>query len=268
MYERALKRTKKWTILNIVFYFMTLGINSLGSSGFFNDMGQKDVSDKYTTLLTPASFAFAIWGVIYGLLLMTLIYFFIKKRDEGTSKLSEKISPLFILSSIFNMGWIVSFSYEKLGISTILIIGMLISLLLILEMIYKNRRNNSYILPLISFTLYAAWVFIATILNMALLAVQKNWQGFGFSNSIRAILIIFLVIALTLIYLYIKRNAVFPISLAWGFFGIYSSYSSGILKSPMAFEIQGVLLFGIVVFLLSIIITFVKNNYSIIPRKY
>lgn len=35
------------------------------------------------------------------------------------------ISPWFILGSAFNTAWIVAFSYERLGISTLLIIGML-----------------------------------------------------------------------------------------------------------------------------------------------
>lgn len=230
-------------------------------------MGQKDISDKYTTLITPASFAFAIWGVIYSLLLITLIYFFVKRNDESVSNLVEMISPLFIASSLLNMGWIIAFSYEMLGLSTILIFGMLISLLLIIEKIYKNRSEISYILPGFSFTLYASWVFIATILNIALFLVQQEWGGFGISSSIWTIIILFVAMASVLFYLSMYRNATFPISLAWAFFGIYSSYSSGHLNPPMASIIQMVLLLGIGVFALSIVITFVKNGNSIFPRR-
>lgn len=259
--------TKMWTISNLFFYFLTLGINYLGSSGFFNGMGQKDISDKYTTLITPATFAFSIWGIIYGLLLATLIYFFIKRKDERVSRLVQIISPLFILSSLFNIGWIISFSYEMLGISTILIFGMLFSLILIIEKVYKNREEVSYTLPGISFTLYSAWVFIATVINIALFLVQQNWGGFGISSSIWTIVVLFIAIGFVLFYLSQYKNAVFPISIAWGFFGIYSSYSRGVLTSPMASTIQIVLLFGMAVFLLSIVVTFVGNGNSIFPKK-
>lgn len=260
-------RTTIWAILNLVFYFSTLVINSLGSSGFFNNMGQKDVSDKYTTLITPAGFSFSIWGVIYTLVLINLIYFVIKRKEDRVSRLVQMISPLFIFSCLMNMGWILAFSYEMLGISTILIFGMLISLMLIIEKIYKNRADISYFLPGLGFTLYASWVFIATILNISLFLVQLNWGGFGISSSIWTIIILFIAIAFVLFYLKLYKNAVFPISLAWAFFGIYSSYSSGVIAPPMATSIQIVLLFGIGVFILAAGITFVKNGSSIFPRR-
>lgn len=258
---------KNWAILNLVIFFLTLAINYLGSSGFFNGMSQAEVSAKYTTLVTPAGFAFSIWGVIYSLMLLTLIYFFIKSNDEKVSKLVQMISPLFIISSLLNMGWIITFSYEMVGISTILIIGMAISLLLIVKSIYKYRAELPSSLAGISFTLYGSWVFIASILNSAIFLVKQNWDGFGISDSIWTIVILFVAIGFVLFYLSLYKNAVFPISLAWAFFGIYGSYSSGRLTLDMAQTIQGVLVFGIAVFILSSVITFVKNEFSIFPRK-
>ncbi|MHA6260087.1 tryptophan-rich sensory protein [Sporosarcina sp. CAU 1771] len=150
----------------------TFGINYLGSSGFFNGMSQKDISDKYTTLLTPAGFAFSIWGVIYTLLFVTLVYFIVKSKDERVSKLVHMISPLFIISCVLNMGWIVLFSFEFMGLSTLFIIGMVIILLLIVEEIYKNRSEVPFVLAGISFTIYGSWVFIASILNTSIFLLQ------------------------------------------------------------------------------------------------
>lgn len=261
------KKVNMWAILNLLFFFATLIVNYLGSSGFFNNMGQKDVSDKYMTLITPAGFAFSIWGVIYSLVFISLIYFIIKRKDRRVASLIEKISPLFILSSLMNMGWIVLFSYELLGLSTLMIFGMLFSLLLIVERIYKNRRDLPYFLPGLAFSLYGAWVFIATILNISLYLVQQNWDGFGISDSIWTIIMLVAAMGLTLIYLLIYKNAVFPLSLAWAYFGIYKSYTSGVLNPPMASIIQIVLLIGIGVFILSSIVTFIKNKKSIFPKS-
>lgn len=267
MNNRNLKSTRNWTILNLLFFFLTLAINYLGSSGFFNNMGQKEISDKYMTLITPAGFAFSIWGVIYSLVFLTLIYFFIKRKDRRVGNLVQKISPLFIISSLMNIGWIISFSYELLAISTILIFAMLFSLLLIVEKIYKNRGQGPYLLPGIAFSLYGAWVFIATILNISLYLVQINWTGFGISDSIWTIGILFAAMAMTLFYLSIYKNAVFPLSLAWAFFGIYSSYTRGEINPPMAATIEIVLLIGIGFFILASLVTFIKNKNSIFPKK-
>lgn len=257
--------TKFWTIANLIVFLATLGVNYLGASGYFNEMGQAEVSKKYQTLITPNSFAFSIWGVIYSLLFATLIYFITKTSDPSFALLIELVSGLFIVSSLFNMAWIIAFSYEKLGLSTIFIFAMLFSLMLIIERIYLGRANFPSTLAGLAFTLYAAWVFIATILNCALFLVQKKWKGFGLSDSIWTIIILFVAIAFVLFYLFIYQNAVFPIPLAWAFFGIYSSYKIKLITPNLALTIQKVLIFGIFAFLAMASYTFIINGYSIFP---
>lgn len=267
MNDKSLKSTTIWSILNMIFLLATLGVNYLGATGFFNGMSQKDVSDKYSTLLTPAGFAFSIWGLIYTLVFISLVYFIVKRKNVKVSQLVSSVSPLFVISSLLNMGWIIAFSYELVGLSTLFIIGMVISLFLIVEKTYKNRADTPYTFIGLSFTLYSAWVFIASILNVAIFLVQQDWGGFGISDSVWAIIIIIVAIVFPLIYMAFSKNAVFPISLAWAFFGIYSSYSSGQLEPPLGSFIQILLLFGIGIFIVAIIIRFIKNNYSIFPKR-
>lgn len=249
------------TILNIVFFLAVLVVNYLGSSGFFNNMGQAEVSAKYQTKVTPNGFAFSIWGVIYTLLLITLVYYFFQRNDPAVHELIRLTSGLFILSSLFNMGWIVAFSYEKLGISTVFIFGLLFSLMIIIERIYIHRADFPSTLAGTAFTLYASWVLIATILNIALLLVQKQWQGFGRSESVWTITILFVTIAFVVFYITLYQNAVFPIALAWAFYGIYSSYTEGKIQAEMSVSIQKVLIFGIAFFALLTIFLFVRNGW-------
>lgn len=254
------------TIMNILIFLATLFFNQLGARGKFNRMGQKDVSDKYKTLITPRGFAFSIWGVIYTLLFVTLIYFFIQRNDPAVAELIVLVSSLFIASCVFNMCWIVSFSYEKLGLSTVFILGMLISLMIIIGRIYEFHLKFPSTLAGSAFTLYASWVFIATILNISLYLVQKKWNGFGISDSIWTIIILVVAMVLVPLYLLIYQNALFPIAIAWAFFGIYSSYSKGITKPEMASLIKKVLSLGIAVFVIISIFIFIRNGYSIFPQ--
>lgn len=229
-------------------------------------MGQSDVSEKYKTLITPKGFAFSIWGVIYSLLLATLIYFFFQRNDPAMEELIRLTSGLFIISSLFNMGWIVAFSYEKLGISTLFIFGMLLSLMVIIERIYVNRALFPVTLAGTAFTLYASWVFIATILNVSLLFVQKKWKGWGISESIWTMVILFVAIGFVLFYLSLYQNAVFPIAIAWAFFGIYSSYRQREITADLMSAIQGVLIFGMATFVFLALFTFVRNGMTIFPQ--
>lgn len=265
MDESTLKKSKLFAGLNLVVYFLTLGANSLGSSDFFNGMSQKDISDKYMTLISPAPFTFSIWGVIYSLLLITLIYLFVKRTDANVSKLVLLISPLFIVSSVFNMAWIFVFSYELLGVSTLLIVGLLFSLLFIVERIYKHRFEFPSTLAGVTFTFYGSWVFIASVVNISLYLVQLEWNGFGISDSVWTMIVLGLAIAFVLFYLTRIKNAAFPIPIAWAFFGIYSAYASGELNPELSTAIQGVLLTGIVIFMIVAVWRFSKNGKSLFP---
>ena len=119
-------KTKSWVNLGI--YLLTLVINTLGAMGYINGMSQKAVSDAYQTLITPSPSTFAIWGVIYALLLASLIYMVVTNKQERTVKLIDKITAPFWVSSIANILWIITFSYELIGISTLLILAYVISL--------------------------------------------------------------------------------------------------------------------------------------------
>jgi len=263
------KRVTVWTVINLLVFFATLAVNYLGVSGFFNGMGQAAVSSKYQTLLTPNGFAFSIWGVIYTLVFATLVTLFIERKDPAVAKLIGRISGLFVLSSLFNMAWIVAFSYERVELSTLFIVGILVSLMAIVHRLYNARDNArgkvTFTLAGIAFSLYASWVFVATILNTAIVAVKQDWQGFGISPSVWTIIVLLVIVAMVVGYVRRYRNAVFPIAVAWAYFGIYSAYNNGLVAPSLAVVIQMVLVLGIAVLIALAFYTFYKNRYAIFP---
>lgn len=260
-------KSKKWAGLNLLFFGLTVLVNYLGASGFFNDMGQKDVSDKYPTLITPAPFTFSIWGVIYLLVLASLIFFFIKSKDTRVESIIESISPLFIATSLFNMAWIILFSYEQLWLSSVVILLLLIALMLIIERLYKMREETYGILPGLAFSLYAGWVFIASIVNISSSLVKIGWSGFGLSPSVWTLIMLGLAVILVLAYLGLYKNPAFPIGLAWAYFGIYRAYKDGLIRAEMSSSIEMALIVGILIFILAIVVTFIKNGYGLFPRE-
>ena len=163
------------------------------------------------------------------------------------------------------MAWIVAFSYERVGLSTVFIIGILASLMAIVHRIYNGRDEFPSTLAGIAFSLYASWVFVATILNTAILSVQQGWQGFGISGSVWTIIILLMIIALVVGYVLRYRNAVFPIAVAWAYFGIYSAYTNELVAPELASIIQMTLLLGIAIFVALTGYTFYKNRYAIFP---
>lgn len=252
-------------ISNLVVFFLTLLVNGLGSSGFFNGKGQAELSKKYQTYITPNDFAFSIWGVIYTLLFITLTYLFFQRQQMAVAEIIPVISGLFVLASVLNMGWIVAFSYEKMGISTIFILGMLLSLLTIVGRLQTLSPSFARTIATVAFTLYASWVLIATFINIAVFLIQKDWNRFGLSDSFWTILILSVTIVFVAAYVFVYQNAVFPLAILWAFYGIDSAYRAGKVKPAQANVIQSIIRGGMGLFVILIVFTFWRNGWAVLP---
>ena len=259
-----MERTKKaW--INGIFLIITLAVNALGAFGFINGLTQKEISDKYMTLITPSPSTFSIWSVIYLLLLASVIVMIVKKDEPYYQKAIDSISSLFIISSVLNIAWIVSFSFELVELSVLFIFGFVIALALILKKLLEIQEGKRWLLPL-TFGLYTGWLFIATVVNSAAALVKLNWSGFGLSEETWAIIILAVAVLLVIGVVLILRNAAFPLPIAWAYFGIYQ-----FLKSPEGFggafsTLQTVSLVGLAVLVIFALIQFYRNEFSVLPE--
>jgi hypothetical protein len=254
-------RTKKARI-NLILLVITLIINTLGAIGFIAGNSQKEVSDMYSTLITPAPATFSIWSVIYLLLIISVIVMMVKKKDPYYQKAVDEVSLLFWISCIMNIAWIICFSFLLIGISLIFIFAFVITLSLILQKLLKIHTGKRFLLPL-TFGIYTGWLFIATVVNAAAWLVKLQWNGFGIPDVIWAIVI--LIIAVLLIFLVQKRNrnAVFPLPVAWAYLGIYQSLRA--LEVGGDVIVQIVALAGMVVLIGLAAIQFYLNKFAILP---
>lgn len=255
--------TKAW--FSLVLLVVTLVINGMGAFGFFNGLSQKAVSDRYLTLITPAPFTFSIWSVIYALLISALIVMIVKNKEAYYGLAIDRITYLFWLSCGLNMVWIVSFSYTWIGVSTILIFGFAITLSLIVKQIGTIQTGNHWLLPA-AFGMYAGWLLIATVVNTAAWLVMMKWNGLGIAPEFWGIIVEAVAVALAGVITLTTRNMVFPLPIAWGYFGIHQ-----FLLAPEGFQGQFgtlpiVTLVGIVLLLGIAGFQFVKNRFRLMPE--
>ena len=253
-------KTKAW--INLGLLLLTLVVNFLGGTGRINNTSQGEVSDMYHTLITPAGFAFSIWSVIYGLLLISLIVMIVKYEDYYYRKAIEEITPLLWISFITNMLWIVTFSYLQIGISTIFIFIYLISLTLIVQRLRSLNDKKYWLLPL-TFGLNTGWLFIATVVNVAAYLVQIEWNGFGLTEDTWALIIMVVALLLAVFVQSQVKNAAFPLPIAWAFFGIYQELQS--ISSYPTLEITALIITGLLIILA--IYFFIRNKNSIYPLQ-
>jgi len=256
--------TTKKAWINGFFLAATLVVNALGATGIINGLSQKQISDMYVTLITPSPATFSIWSVIYSLLLISVIVMIVKKDDSYYRCAVDQITPLFIISCILNMAWIVTFSYLQIELSALFILGFVITLASICQRLLKIRDGKHWLLPL-TFGIYTGWLFIATVVNIAAALVKLQWNGFGIADDIWAIGIIIVAVLLVMGVLSRIRNAAFPLPVAWAYFGIYQ-----FLKSPAGFKgefglLQTVALVGMAVLIGVSALQFYRNLFSLLP---
>lgn len=255
---------KAW--INGLFFIVTLAINTLGAIGLINGLSQKQISDMYVTLITPSPSTFSIWSVIYSLLLISMIVMIVKRNDPYYNRAIDQITVLFRISCILNIGWIVAFSYVQIELSVLFILGIAITLSLICHKLLKIQVRNHWLLPL-SFGMYTGWLFIATLVNIATALVKLKWNGFGVADDIWAVVILIIAVVLIILVLMKIRNAVFPLPVAWAYFGIYQY-----LNSPEGFKgefglLQTISLVGMAMLIAVAGIQFYRNRFSILPQR-
>ena len=249
---------------NLLFFVMTLIINTLGATGWINGMTQKDISDKFLTLITPAPSTFSIWSVIYSLLLASLIVMIIKKEDPYYQNALEQISGLFMISCVLNMLWIITFSFVLVEISVIFIAGFVVVWTMICRKLLEMRQGKHWLLP-ICFGLYSGWLFIATVVNVAAALVKLQWKGFGLTPQTWAIIMLLVAIVLVAGVVLLIKNAVFPLSIAWAYLGInrFLISSDGFKGAYPA--LQMIAIIGAVVLVIMAVAVFIRNGFWILP---
>ncbi len=175
-----------------------------------NDMsGAND--DVY---IAPAGFTFVIWGLIYLLLLISLIRQF--TADERDQVLYTKISYMFSLSMLLSGTSVLVGGTGAL----FLIAGSLITLSVLYAMITRNPDRSSFFS--IPFSFYLAWTSIATIVD-AFIVARENGVDLIFGLNELAWTIIMLIIGagLAVYFSLYNDDLIYPIVFLWGYFGIF-----------------------------------------------
>lgn len=216
------------TIVNyvvIVFYLAMVGVNALANILPINGVTTGEVSDSYPNLFAPAGITFSIWGVIYLLLGIYAIYQLFdyrKTRDPHKARLINKIGFLFILSCIANMGWILAWHNLFIGISTLLIFGLLLCLIVINQSTKATSKFSTAekLFIRLPFSMYFGWITVASIANVTTFLVDLNWSQWGFSEPAWTIVILLTGLVIALVTMISNRDIIYGLTVVWAYLGI------------------------------------------------
>ncbi len=211
-------------VLNIIAFIITIAVNYLSNTGLINDATIGDVSGAYNNLFTPAGYAFAIWGIIYLLLLGFVIYQARALTGKQTSvRIVERTGFWFIISCVANSSWVFCWLYGYLLLSLIFMLVLLVSLL---QIVLKNEMELwDAPIPVIAFfwwpfVVYAGWITVATVANVAAWLTQIEWSGWGISEISWTMVMIGIATSLNLLVIWKRNMREFALVGAWALFAI------------------------------------------------
>lgn len=218
---------KALQVFNWMFFVMMVGANYLANALPFNNKTTGQLSAQYPNLFVPAPVTFAIWGIIYILLL----FFCIKQSkslfkghvDEATADTVGTIGSRFIVTCILNVLWMLSWHYEYLVFSVFVMLALLVQLINInarLNVITSYLNKTSRMAIKAPFGSYLGWICIATIANITAALVGTNWEGWGQSETFWATMMILVGTVISSWALLKLKNAYIGLSVAWALTGI------------------------------------------------
>jgi translocator protein len=203
-------------VANLLATAGVLVVNALANALPIGGRTTGEVSARFPTLVTPAGYAFGIWGLIYAGLVAFAV--FQARRTERRNPRLHGADPWFLASCAFNAAWLVAWHHLRMVESVIVMLGLLVSLIMVYVRLGVGRVPVSRAEQLAvrwPFSLYLGWITVATAANVAIALRAAGWGGWGIPFTTWAVLVLVALAAIGLAILKSRRDPVFALVLAW-----------------------------------------------------
>lgn len=270
MFKNRINNTTK--IMVVISYIVMVAVNAMATLLPLNGKATDVISDSYPNFFAPAGITFVIWGVIYFLLLMFVLYFlgfFNVERNKMNTELFNRIGIIFTVTSLANAAWLFSWHWEKFLISIVIMLVMLISLMMIVMTLKQEDLNTrEKIFVKIPFSVYFGWITVATIANITTYLVSINWMGLGISEVMWTIIILIVGMVIGLMTILINEDKSYGLVMIWAYSGILIKHFSTDGFGSQYPTIMITIILSLIIFVLAeaYLLSKKKRNYNQIGR--
>lgn len=216
-----MNKTKALALLVPIFYVITLVFNGLAASGNLNGIATGEISDFYPVLFTPADYVFSIWSLIYLGLLGFSVYQLLPKQFKDKSL--DQVRIWFVVTSVFNSLWLVAWQYQRPGVSLVIMLLLLVSLIKLYldeQIGIKQVDSQRRWLVQAPFSLYLGWISVATIANVSVVLYTLGWDGFGLSDLFWTLMMMWTAVILAMLMIYRRKDYIYAGVIVWALMGI------------------------------------------------
>jgi hypothetical protein len=220
-----------------------VGFNALAGAGVLFGTTTGSVSDTIETGVTPAGWAFSIWGVIF---LGVLVFAGYQALPRARGTRLDAIAVPFILANLLNGLWQIPWLSRQFGLAAVVIVGILASLVWLYVRLDRLGMTTveRWVLG-VPISLFLAWLCVATALNITVALAAAGWEG----SAIWPPLLVVAIVGITATLLSRTGDVAFACVLVWAFAAIYAANvpSPGEAPALTAALGLGVLVFGVAV---------------------
>ncbi|WP_048825552.1 tryptophan-rich sensory protein [Hymenobacter sp. DG25B] len=212
--------SRVWRGLAAVAIVLNIALNYVSQQYPFNGQTNAVVSGKYPTLLTPAGYAFSIWGLIFLSLLAYAVWQLLPAQRHNP--LPSAVARPLVVANLATGAWLVVFAYELMPLSAAVMLIILGSLIVAYG---RARRlvleDQSPAIGSVPVALYLGWISVATVINLTIALRDLGWQPELNVSLLLALVLIAIVTALGILVGSAFRDVVIPLVVAWALVAIW-----------------------------------------------
>jgi hypothetical protein len=222
-----MNRDRLRQVVNVAALVLTLAVNWAANGLPLNGRNTAQISDSFEVLFVPAGYVFAIWGLIYALLIGYVAYQALPAQRENPRL--RRVGYLFALSCLLNAAWLFAWHYGYVPLSLLLMLSLLTTLIATYRRLDIGRPGGAgrerWLLDL-PFSVYLGWISVATVANAAVTLVDAGWNG-GDAGPVPWTLVMLAVgAALGLAMAWLRHDVAYVLVLVWAYLGIWVAQSA------------------------------------------
>lgn len=210
-------------IATFIAILATLTVNAL--SNFFPPEGLNIGEIANTVLqgvqITPANYAFAIWGLIYlGLITYGIYQLHPRRRSEPRIR---RASGFLIIACLAQIVWVYLFTTQLFWLSVVAMTGILLSLIAAYLQLgighIRVSRSHKW-QAFVPFSVYLGWISVATVVNVASALYSNGWTGWGISDVGWTVIMLVVSAVIAAIVVVQRRDIAFTLVFVWAYVAI------------------------------------------------
>lgn len=218
----SLAAARPWRWLAALAIVANIVLNAWSNLRPFGGQDMATLSAKYPTPITPAGYAFSIWGLIFLGLLIYAVWQLLP--GQQSNPLPDAVAKPLTLANLATGLWVVLFSFELIIPS----VAAMAVILMALMLVYGHARplvlaKEAPFWVSMPFAVYLGWISVAAAINFTIGLQHMGWQASPELSVWLAYVLIGVVAVVALLITAGYQDWAFSLTVSWALVGIWGA---------------------------------------------